>query len=113
MGERESDAIELIYDEHVAEEKRKHGTKYEILAAIVFKALAGDERVVHDLRLRGSGKRTKHQIDVTVEHRDGRRLRSTSTAPMRNDAVRSQRHRQGLERRSHDRPQLDFGGTRP
>lgn len=72
---REHDEIELIYDEYVAEEKRKHGTKYEILAAIVFKTLAGEHRVVHDLRLRGTGRRTKHQIDVTVDRRDGRPMR--------------------------------------
>lgn len=75
MTERDADAIELIYDEYVADEKLKHGTKYERLAAIVFKTLMHEHKVVHDLRLGGTGKRTKHQIDVTVERRDGRRLR--------------------------------------
>lgn len=74
-AERDPSAIELIYDAYVAEEKRKHGTKYEVLAAIVFKTLQREHKLVHDLRLRGPGKRTKHQIDVTLEHRDGRRLR--------------------------------------
>jgi Restriction endonuclease len=69
------DAIDLIYNEFVADAKRKHGTKYEIVAAIVFKALLAEHKVVHDLRLSGPGKRTKHQIDVTVERRDGPRLR--------------------------------------
>jgi hypothetical protein len=72
---REPDAIDLIYDEYVADEKLKSGTKYEVLAAIVFKALARQHKVVHDLRLSGAGKHTNHQIDVTVERRDGERLR--------------------------------------
>jgi hypothetical protein len=72
---QQRDPIDLIYDEFVADEKRKHGTKYEIVAAIVFKALLAEHKVVHDLRLSGPGKRTKHQIDVTVERRDGQRLR--------------------------------------
>ena len=99
MTERDPDAIELIYDEFVADQKSKHGTKYEIVAAIVFKALERERKVVHDLRLRGAGKRTKHQIDVTVEHADGRRLRliiecrhlfaSSRRAKIDLDAVRS------------------------
>lgn len=68
------DRIDLIYDRHVAAEKLKHGTKYERLAAIVFKTLNRDDTVIHDLRLRGAGKRTAHQIDVTIE-RGGRRQR--------------------------------------
>lgn len=71
----DSDGLDLIYDEYVAEERAKHGTKYEILAAVVFKTLLRDHRVVHDLRLRGEGKQTKHQIDVTVERTGGKRLR--------------------------------------
>jgi hypothetical protein len=93
------DAIDLIYDEYVAEEKGKHGTKYEILAAIVFKTLAREHKVVHDLRLSGPGKRTKHQIDVTVERNDAQRLHliiecrhlfaSSRRATIDLDAVRS------------------------
>lgn len=62
-----TDAIEVIYDRNVADEKLKNGTKYERLAALVFKHL--DERgvVLHDLRLRGDGKETAHQIDVTID----------------------------------------------
>jgi hypothetical protein len=95
----DADALELIYDEYVADERAKHGTKYEILAAIVFKALLGDHRVVHDLRLRGEGKEMRHQIDVTVERTDGKRLRliiecrhlfaSSRRATIDLDAVRS------------------------
>jgi hypothetical protein len=69
-----ADNLDLIYDEFVAEDRSKHGTRYEILAAIVFKALMREHRVVHDLRLRGEGKQTRHQIDVTVEREDGTRL---------------------------------------
>jgi len=62
--------IELIYDELVAEEKMKSGSKYERLAAIVFKILNREEAVVHDLKLRGDGKETAHQIDVHVRRGD-------------------------------------------
>jgi hypothetical protein len=75
MSEKRPDAIELIYDEFVANEKLKHGTRYEVLAAMVFKSLNRHERVVHDLRLRGPGKRTAHQIDVTLGRADQRELR--------------------------------------
>lgn len=59
--------IELIYNEHVADEKLKQGTKYEKLAAIVFKTLHQKDVVIHDLKLRGDKKKTTHQIDVTVQ----------------------------------------------
>lgn len=58
--------VELIYDRHVAEEKLKHGTKYERLTALVFQILDADAAVTHDVRLRGDGKKSVHQIDVRV-----------------------------------------------
>jgi hypothetical protein len=61
-----SEPIELIYDELVAEEKLKAGTKYERLAAIVFKILNAEESVIHDVKLTGDGLETPHQIDVHV-----------------------------------------------
>ena len=61
-----SKEIELIYDKLVAKEKLKSGTKYERIAAIVFKILDREQAVVHDIRLRGDGKETAHQIDVHV-----------------------------------------------
>jgi restriction endonuclease Mrr len=61
-----TDQIEVIYDAAVAAEKLKDGTKYERLTAIVFKILRENSYVVHDLRLRGDGRRTMHQIDVVV-----------------------------------------------
>lgn len=62
-----SEQIETIYDEYIAEEKLKQGTKYEKIAAVVFKTLNTNDVVIHDLTLRGDGKKTAHQIDVTIE----------------------------------------------
>lgn len=59
--------MDLIYDQYVANEKLKKGTKYERLAAIVYKVLENKDIVIHDLRLSGDGKKTKHQIDVVIE----------------------------------------------
>src|SRR4051794_28281883 len=59
-----SSDIDLIYDELVADEKLKGGTKYERLAAIVFRQLTG-EATVHDLRLRGASG-VRHQIDAVI-----------------------------------------------
>ncbi|KRF64789.1 hypothetical protein ASG99_19530 [Bacillus sp. Soil768D1] len=62
-----SEKIETIYDEYIAEEKLKQGTKYEKIAAVVFKTLNTNDVIIHDLTLRGDGKKTAHQIDVTIE----------------------------------------------
>jgi hypothetical protein len=59
-----SSEIDLIYDRLVAEEKLKDGTKYERLAAIVYKLLT-EQVTVHDLKLRGDTG-VKHQIDAVV-----------------------------------------------
>ncbi|ANB49268.1 MULTISPECIES: restriction endonuclease [Bacillus] len=61
------EGMELIYNEHIADEKLKLGTKYEKLAAMVFKILHQKDVVIHDLKLRGGEKKTTHQIDVTVQ----------------------------------------------
>ena len=45
----------------------KAGTRYERLAAMVFKALEDRNVVIHDLELGGDDPDVKHQIDVTVE----------------------------------------------
>lgn len=63
---RMTHGIELIYDRAIADEKLKDGTKYERLTAIIFKILQESAYVVHDVRLRGDGKRTAHQIDVQI-----------------------------------------------
>ncbi|MDA1785047.1 restriction endonuclease [Bacillus cereus] len=62
-----SKQMDTIYNENIAEEKLKQGTKYEKLAAVVFKILNQNDVVIHDLTLRGDGKKTGHQIDVTVQ----------------------------------------------
>jgi hypothetical protein len=62
--------IDQVYDRTVAEEKLKHGTKYERLTALVFRALDADTTVTHDVKLRGDGKRTVHQIDVLVSNEE-------------------------------------------
>lgn len=62
-----SEKMETIYNAHIADEKLKQGTKYERLAAVVFKALNTNDVVIHDLTLRGDGKKTPHQIDVIIE----------------------------------------------
>jgi hypothetical protein len=66
-----SQSIDLVYDRLVAEEKHKSGSKYERLAAIVFRALTGNT-TVHDLRLRGESG-VAHQIDAVVGP-DSRRI---------------------------------------
>ncbi|AHF11443.1 MULTISPECIES: restriction endonuclease [Dehalobacter] len=62
-----SDYLDNIYDRHITNEKLKVGTKYERLAAVVYKIFEEDDVVIHDLRLRGKGKTAEHQIDVTIE----------------------------------------------
>lgn len=59
--------MDTIYDEHIAEEKLKQGTKYEKLTAVVFKLLNQNDVVVHDLTLRGDGKKTGHQKKKVVD----------------------------------------------
>jgi len=56
--------IDLIYDDLMTAEKLKKGTKYERLAAVVFRQITG-EQTVHDLRLVG-GSGVAHQIDAVV-----------------------------------------------
>lgn len=51
----------------------KAGTRYERLAAVVFKKLNDAGTVIHDMDLRGESE-VKHQIDVTIE-RNGERNR--------------------------------------
>jgi hypothetical protein len=67
-------SIEQIYNSLIADEKMKNGSKYERLAAVVYKMLDDSDTVIHDLRLRGDGKLAQHQIDVTIE-KDGKSKR--------------------------------------
>jgi len=66
-----SQEIERIYDRLVAEEKLKAGTKYERLAALVFRVLDQSSMVVHDVKLIAPGKEAEHQIDVNATDRAG------------------------------------------
>ncbi|WP_405131670.1 restriction endonuclease [Paenibacillus sp. FSL H8-0317] len=59
--------LEQIYNNLIANEKLKNGSKYERLAAVVYKVIDESDSVIHDLRLRGDGKTAQHQIDVTIE----------------------------------------------
>lgn len=67
MGGAKLSTLDTVYDKYIADEKLKMGTKYERLAAVVFKILGESDLVIHDLRLRGAGKGAQHQIDVTIE----------------------------------------------
>ncbi len=60
-----SSPSELVYNRLVADEKLKTGTKYERLAALVFKVLDANADVVHQLILRADDKTTVHEIDVS------------------------------------------------
>lgn len=51
----------------------KAGTRYERLAALVFKALEDRNVVIHDLRLAGEDPEVLHQIDVTIAIRGERK----------------------------------------
>jgi len=64
-----TEGVDLIYDAAIAIEKLKNGTKYERLTAIIFKILQESAYIVHDVRLRGDGKQTAHQIDVQISDR--------------------------------------------
>lgn len=68
-----SDCMDNIYDSHITNEKLKAGTKYERLAAVIYKVFEEDDVVIHDLRLRGEGKTAEHQIDVTIEKQDNKK----------------------------------------
>jgi hypothetical protein len=45
----------------------KSGTRYERLAALVFKTLEDKNAIIHDMKLAGEDPEVKHQIDVTIE----------------------------------------------
>lgn len=61
-----SDVIETIYNRYIADEKLKSGSKFERLAAVVFKLLDEQSTVINDLRLRGEDKKAAHQIDAVI-----------------------------------------------
>jgi len=63
-----------LHDRYSETSSTKSGTRYERLAAFVFKALEQSDTVIHDLTLRGESG-APHQIDVTIE-RSGQRQRT-------------------------------------
>jgi hypothetical protein len=63
---------EDILGRYLAIATKKAGTAYEILAALVCKALLEQNTVIHDLRLRGDSG-VKHQIDVNIQTPTGTR----------------------------------------
>jgi len=65
------DELHDLYSEILS---TKSGTRYERLAAFVFKDLEQSGTVIHDLKLRGDSG-VLHQIDVTIE-RNGKRQRT-------------------------------------
>jgi hypothetical protein len=52
----------------------KSGTRYERLAAMVWKILNQSNCVIHDVKLRGNAQEVKHQIDVSITD-NGRKRR--------------------------------------
>jgi hypothetical protein len=55
-----------LHDEYYQILSTKSGTRYERLAAVVFKHLEQSGTVIHDLKLQGDSQ-VKHQIDVIIE----------------------------------------------
>ena len=82
-----SEEIERIYNRLVDDEKLKDGTKYEILAAMVFKILDKSALVVHEVTLKGPGKEAEHKIDVTATDATGQQWRVIIEARDRDEPV--------------------------
>ena len=68
MAERKRSRYDELHDRYYSVCSEKAGTRYERLAAVVFRKLDTEGVVIHDLELRG-GSRVKHQIDVITEKR--------------------------------------------
>ena len=66
MAKRKRSRYDELHDRYYSLLSEKAGTRYERLAAIVFRKLDTEGVVIHDLELRG-GSKVKHQIDVTIE----------------------------------------------
>jgi hypothetical protein len=72
---RERSRYDDLHDKYDPILTTKAGTRYERLAAMVFKSLEDKKTVIHDVSLRGDDPEVKHQIDVTIE-RDGKTART-------------------------------------
>ena len=66
MAQKKRSRYDELHDKYHSLLSEKAGTRYERLAAIIFKKLDTEGVVIHDLKLRG-GSGVKHQIDVTIE----------------------------------------------
>lgn len=66
MTQRQRSKYDELHDRYFAVLNSKGGTRYERLAALVFKSLHEDSVVIHDFKLTGSST-VKHQIDVLIE----------------------------------------------
>lgn len=60
---------DILHDKYMTILTQKSGTRYERLAAFVFKTLEESGVVIHDLKLIGETG-VKHQIDVVIEKED-------------------------------------------
>lgn len=64
------DPITGLHKELFGADPPKHGTAYERLAALIVQELNQHEDITHDVKLVGDGKKTEHQIDVSVRGKD-------------------------------------------
>ena len=65
---KKRDALDELHDELFSERPQKDGTRYERLAALVFKILDPEAHVVHDRDLPAlPPEQSEHQIDVVIE----------------------------------------------
>ena len=62
-----------IHDKYEKINTTKKGTRYERLAALVFKKLDESGTVIHDLKLLGESG-TESQIDVVIDSEEGRAM---------------------------------------
>lgn len=68
--ERQKSRYDELHDMYHTIATTKSGTRYERLAAFVFKALNDNGIVIHDIKLLGDSD-VKHQIDVRITRRPG------------------------------------------
>lgn len=68
MTQKMRSRYDELHDKYYKLLSTKSGTRYERLAAVVFKTLDSADVVIHDLRLLGEKTGAKHQIDVTIEN---------------------------------------------
>lgn len=66
MSPKKPSRYDELHDKYHHILSAKGGTRYERLAAMVFKALEDRNVVIHDLKLSGADPEVKHQIDVTI-----------------------------------------------